>query len=129
MWFMKCWSYSAFSPLFEDYYFRCGKILVQFSDRMYLFSLQSEYMPVIDTIYFCVNLWEPQIIKTLKRNPNQFSTPGNPQGKQKQKLEDPSPLTKIVSVIYISKRKIWFTFPFCFKCVNDCQDNQNILSV
>lgn len=47
LWSRRNWNYIVqclfFSLLVEDY-FRWGKILVQFSDRMYTFSLQSKYM-------------------------------------------------------------------------------------
>lgn len=108
-----------FSLLVEDY-FRWGKILVQFSDRMYTFSLQSKYMLLMYLfLYESVSCRLKK--KTLQEILINFSTSGNPQGKQKHFV---TPDSYRKQYLWYIRQKIYFHFG----CVTDCYDNQiNVL--
>lgn len=123
LWSRRNWNYIVqclfFSLLVEDY-FRWGKILVQFSDRMYTFSLQSKYMLLMYLfLYESVSCRLKK--KTLQEILINFSTSGNPQGKQKHFV---TPDSYRKQYLWYIRQKIYFHFG----CVTDCYDNQiNVL--
>lgn len=123
LWSRRNWNYIVqclfFSLLVEDY-FRWGKILVQFSDRMYTFSLQSKYMLLMYLfLYESVSCRLKK--KTLQEILINFSTSGNPQGKQKHFV---TPDSYRKQYLWYIRQKIYIHFG----CVTDCYDNQiNVL--
>lgn len=105
LWSRRNWSYIVqclfFSLLVEDYFW-WGKILVQFSDRMYPFSLQSKYM-LLMYLFLYESVSHRLKKKTLTRNPNSFfdfwkST------RKANIFRDSRLLDKTISVIYPTEK-------------------------